>query len=353
MWLLDRRQSRRYSHFMTKAFISGCAGLRLTADEKAFFTREDPWGLILFRRNCDHPEQVAALTAEFRAAVGRQNAPVLIDQEGGRVMRLRPPHWPAFPPQKLFGDLYRADPGRGREAAWLGARLIAHELLALGINVDCLPLLDVSQPGMVDAIGDRAYGSDPDMVAKLGKETCEGLLAGGVLPVFKHLPGHGRATVDSHLELPRVDAPRQELEAVDFAPFKALSRYPMAMTAHLLFSAIDPKAPATQSRIIVESVIRGHMGFDGVLMSDDINMKALGGDMRERSAATFAAGCDLVLHCNGELDQMQAVADVAPDLEGMSRLRCERALGWQKAPDPAFDAQAAWARFRILTESLA
>ncbi|MEJ8476005.1 beta-N-acetylhexosaminidase [Roseibium algae] len=333
---------------MTKAFISGCAGLSLTPAEIDFFSSEDPWGLILFRRNCETPEQISELVQSFLEAVGRSNAPVLIDQEGGRVQRLRPPHWPKYPPQKVFGDLFRADPARGLNAARIGARLIAHDLYNLGINVDCLPLLDVAFAETVDAIGDRAYGTDAKTVAELGRETCKGLLAGGVLPVLKHLPGHGRAVVDSHLELPKVTAERADLDSVDFMPFKALATYPLAMTAHILFSQIDPTAPATQSREIIEAVIRGKMGFDGCLMSDDISMKALGGDMRERCSATFGAGCDLVLHCNGEMDQMEAVADVAPVLSGLAELRCAKALAALRVPDEDFDVDAARAEFQML-----
>jgi beta-N-acetylhexosaminidase len=339
---------------MTKAFISGCAGLCLTEAEIDFFRSEDPWGLILFRRNCDTPQQVGDLVASFRQAVGRPDAPVLIDQEGGRVQRLRPPHWPKYPPQQLFGRLYEADPARGRNAARLGARLIAHDLHALGITMDCLPVLDVGIPETVDAIGDRAYSLEPKVVAELGRETSEGLIAGGVLPVMKHLPGHGRAVVDSHLELPKVAAGLEELERTDFVPFKALNDYPLAMTAHILFPALDPAAPATQSREIVETIIRGKIGFTGCLMSDDISMKALGGDMRERCAATFGAGCDLVLHCNGEMSDMVAVADVAPQLSGMSELRCSQALATRREPDPAFDVEAARAEFqRLLGEGVA
>ncbi|WP_417683941.1 beta-N-acetylhexosaminidase [Roseibium sp.] len=333
---------------MAKAFITGCPGTVLTDAEIDFLQRENPWGLILFRRNCETPVQVAALVQQFRDAVERIDAPVLIDQEGGRVQRLRPPHWPKYPPQRVFGDLYRNDPTRGCSAARLGARLIAHDLRALGITVNCLPLLDVEFPETADAIGDRAYGADPKAIASLGRETCEGLLAGGVLPVLKHLPGHGRATVDSHLELPKVTSTVAELDATDFAPFRDLNGYPLAMTAHILFTEIDATRPATQSREIIDLVIRGRMGFSGCLMSDDISMKALGGDMRERCAATFAAGCDLVLHCNGELEQMNAVAEVAPQIGGMTELRCAQALAALRDPDPNFDVEAARTEFRIL-----
>lgn len=333
---------------MTKAFISGCSGLKLTPNEAAFFKDADPWGLILFKRNCDTPDQIADLVAGFRDTVGRADAPVLIDQEGGRVRRLRPPNWPDYPPQGIFGDLYVIDPEKGLRAAWLCARLMAHDLLSIGITVDCLPLLDLRLPETVDAIGDRAYGADPDVVAILGRAACEGLLAGGVLPVIKHLPGHGRARVDSHLELPRISASRQELETADFRPFQALSDQALAMTAHLLYEAIDPDRPATHSPEIIGEIIRKEIGFDGCLMSDDISMKALGGDMRQRAALSFAAGCDLVLHCNGEMAEMDAVAAAAPELSGRALQRCDKALAARTTPQGDFDIEAARKEFEEL-----
>jgi len=330
---------------MIKAFISGCSGAALTPEETAFFREENPWGLILFRRNCETPEQVAKLVSSFRQAVRRADAPVLIDQEGGRVQRLRPPHWPSYPPAGSFGALYELDRPRGRRAAWLGARLIAHDLLALGITVDCLPLLDLRRAETVDAIGDRAYSNDPADVADLGRAACEGLMAGGVLPVIKHLPGHGRARVDSHLELPRISAARSDLTRADFLPFKDLSDMPLAMTAHLLYGDIDPEQPATQSATIIDEIIRGEIGFYGCLMSDDISMKALGGDMRKRAALSFAAGCDLVLHCNGDMAEMKAVAGAAPVLQGRPLQRCSRALAMRSEPEAGFDAVAAREEF--------
>ncbi|WP_150524554.1 beta-N-acetylhexosaminidase [Roseibium sediminis] len=337
---------------MAKAFISGCSGQALTNEEVMFFKSEDPWGLILFRRNIDNPQQVRDLTRSFRDAVGRDDAPVLIDQEGGRVMRLRPPHWPSFPPQKLFGDLFLTEPKRAREAAFLGARLIAHELRDLGINVDCLPCLDVSFPETVDAIGDRSLSADPAIVGDLGRKVSEGLLAGGVLPVIKHLPGHGRSLIDSHLDLPRIPAALDDLEMVDFSPFKVLADLPLAMTAHLLYETIDPNTPATQSQKVIAEIIRGAIGFDGCLMSDDISMKALGGDMLDRARKTFAAGCDIVLHCNGEIAEMKAVAAASPTLGGRSLERCETALRRISAPIAEFDAGAARARFDDLIAPL-
>ncbi|EFO29760.1 beta-hexosaminidase [Roseibium sp. TrichSKD4] len=330
---------------MTKAFISGCAAHALSDEEIAFFKAEDPWGLILFRRNIETPEQVRALTQAFRDAVGRADAPVLIDQEGGRVQRLRPPHWPSFPPQKLFGDLYQSDPGRARDAAKLGSRLIAHELRGVGITVDCLPCLDVSFPETVDAIGDRSLSADPNVVADLGRSVADGLLEGGVLPVAKHIPGHGRAQVDSHLDLPHIAASAGELAEVDFKPFLALADLPFGMTAHLLYQDLDHDTPATQSQKIIQDVIRKTIGFDGCLLSDDISMKALGGDMLDRARKTFAAGCDIVLHCNGEMQEMQTVAAAAPKLEGRSAERCSAALSMLGPVLEDFDRDAERARF--------
>lgn len=307
-----------------RALIVGLSGLELTAEERQFFREANPWGFILFRRNVADRAQVARLTAELRAAVGWQ-APVLIDQEGGRVQRLAPPVWPAYPPGRAYGQI--ASPFARREAAWLGARLIAHDLREVGVDVDCLPVLDVPSPGAHDVIGDRAYGDDPATVASLGRAAAEGLLSGGVLPVVKHIPGHGRAGADSHLELPRVDASLDALEARDFAPFRVLADMPLAMTAHVVFSAIDPERPATTSPTVVRDIIRGSIGFDGLLMSDDLSMQALQGDFATRTRESIAAGCDVVLHCNGVRAEMEQVAGAAPLLEGMAADRAARALG--------------------------
>jgi beta-N-acetylhexosaminidase len=345
---LDRQSIHTVIEPMIKAFISGCSDTTLIPEETAFFREENPWGLILFRRNCEAPDQVSELVASFREAVGRPDAPVLIDQEGGRVQRLRPPNWPSYPRAETFGTLCDLDRQRGIRASWLGARLIAHDLFTLGITVDCLPLLDLRLAETVDAICDRAYSDDPATVADLGRAACEGLMAGGVLPVIKHLPGHGRAMVDSHLELPRIEASHTVLSKADFLPFKALSDMPLAMTAHLLYAQIEPAHPATQSRRIIEDIIRGEIGFDGCLMSDDISMKALGGDMRERAALSFAAGCDLVLHCNGDMAEMKAVADAAPALQGKSLQRCDEALAKRKQPEAGFDPLAAREEFDAL-----
>lgn len=332
---------------MARAFITGIAGLSLGAAERAFLREADPWGLILFRRNVETPDQVRRLVSEFRAAVGRDDAPVLIDQEGGRVQRLRPPHWRAYPPGAAYGALYDLDPAAGRAAARLGARLIAADLLDLGITVDCLPLADVPVPGADAVIGDRAYGAAADKVAALAAAVADGLMEGGVLPVLKHLPGHGRANVDSHERLPVVDAERETLEASDFAAFRPLARLPLGMTAHVVYTAVDPARPATTSAQVIAEVIRGFIGFDGALMSDDVSMGALSGSVAARTRACFAAGCDLVLHCNGRLDEMQEVAAEAPLLADDAARRAAAALAARRAPAP-FDPREAWQRFSAM-----
>jgi beta-N-acetylhexosaminidase len=330
-----------------RAFISGLAGLELTAEERAFFRRSDPWGFILFRRNVATPAQVRTLVASLREAVGRADAPVLVDQEGGRVQRLGPPHWPAYPPGAAYAALFDADQRQGLRAAYLGARLIAADLEPLGITVDCLPLADVPVDGADPVIGDRAYGTTPAKVAAIAGAVARGLAEGGVLPVLKHLPGHGRATVDSHDRLPVVDTDRATLEATDFAAFRPLADLPCGMTAHVVFSAIDPATPASTSSTIVGEVIRGVIGFQGLLMSDDVSMGALSGTLAKRTQAAIAAGCDLVLHCNGKLDEMRAVAEAAPPLSGRSAERAGRALAARKAPQP-LDLRSARADFASL-----
>lgn len=323
------------------ACILGCAGPALTKAERAFFADVRPWGFILFARNIEAPDQVRALTAALRDTVGRSDAPVLIDQEGGRVQRLGPPHWRRYPPGRAYGGA-TGDP---RELARLGARLMAHDLAALGINVDCAPVLDVPDPEGHAVIGDRAYGDAPDRVAVLGRAACEGLIAGGVLPVVKHVPGHGRARADSHLELPVVDAAWRELDARDFAPFKALSDMPMAMTAHVTYAAIDAKRPATTSRKVLRKVVRGAIGFDGLLMSDDLSMNALRGDFRDRAQNALRAGCDVVLHCNGDMAEMRAVAAGTGALKGAAKRRAQAALARLPRAIEPFDVAEARARF--------
>lgn len=314
------------------AFITGLSGAILSADERSFLREADPWGLILFKRNVETPQQVSRLTSSFRDALGR-DAPVLVDQEGGRVQRLGPPHWPSYPPGAAYGGLYDQDRVAGLRAAWLGARLIACDLHAVGIDVNCLPVADVPAAGADPVIGDRAYGETPEKVAALARAAAVGSLAGGVLPVMKHLPGHGRAGADSHAALPVVDASRDALEASDFAAFRALSDLPLAMTAHVVFRSIDPIDPATTSATLVGEVIRGWIGFHGLLMSDDISMQALSGPIGERTRAAIAAGCDLVLHCNGKLAEMQAVAGAVPQLAGDAAARAEAALQRRQVPD--------------------
>src|SRR6476646_3439892 len=333
----------------SRAFITGISGFELTAAERDFIRAERPWGFILFKRNVAHPAQVARLVAELRATVGEATAPVLIDQEGGRVQRLGPPHWPAYPPGAVFGSLYDRDPALGLKAARLSNRLIAADLADLGITVDCLPLADVPVAGADNVIGNRAYGTEPAKVAAIARAVTEGLEQGGVLPVLKHIPGHGRATADSHFRLPMVDTPRGELERTDFAAFKPLANLPMAMTAHVVFSAFDPAHPATTSATIVQQVIRGLIGFQGLLMSDDVSMNALAGSIAERTRAILAAGCDMVLHCNGKLDEMREVASETPELSGKALERAARALSSRKAPQP-FDRVKARAELDALVD---
>jgi beta-N-acetylhexosaminidase len=323
----------------TRAFITGISGLELTADERAFMAAERPWGFILFKRNVETPGQVAALVTELRQSIGQPDAPVLIDQEGGRVARLGPPHWPIYPPGAVFGTLFDSDRSLGLRAAWLVARLIAADLTDLGISVDCLPLADVPVPGADAVIGNRAYGTEPDKVAAIARAVTEGLASGGILPVLKHIPGHGRATADTHLRLPVVDTAENELESTDFAAFRPLADLPMAMTAHVVFSALDPAQPATTSATMIERVIRGSIGFQGLLMSDDVSMNALAGSIAQRTRAIVAAGCDIVLHCNGKLDEMGEVAAETPLLSGTAAVRARHALAARKAPQP-FDRAA-------------
>ena len=335
----------------TKAFITGVAGTNLSAEERNFIAAERPWGFILFKRNVADPAQVTLLTDQLRAAVGEPNAPVLIDQEGGRVQRLSPPHWPLYPPGAAFGSLYDIDAALGLRAALLSARLIGDDLAELGVTVDCLPLADVPVAGADAVIGNRAYGTEPTKVSAIARAVTVGLAQGGILPVLKHIPGHGRATADTHLRLPVVDTAQAELEKTDFAAFRPLVDLPMAMTAHVVFSAYDPAHPATTSATMIETVIRGLIGFQGLLMSDDVSMNALAGSIAERTRAIFAAGCDLVLHCNGKLDEMREVASEPPELSGKALIRAERALASRKPPVP-FDRAAARAELDALIDRL-
>ena len=334
---------------LARAFIAGLSGLTITVDERAFIREAQPWGLIIFRRNVRTLQQVIELVQSFREIVGWP-APVLVDQEGGRVQRLGPPHWPESPPGARYGAIYDRGVVAGLAVARLAGRLIAADLNALGVDVDCLPLGDVPVEGADAVIGDRAYGTEPVKVAALAGAIAEGLMAGGVLPVLKHLPGHGRATADSHHKLPLVDTDRTTLEATDFAAFRPLNELPLGMTAHVVFSAIDPDAPATTSVTMVREVIRGFIGFQGLLMSDDISMNALSGTIAERSRAAFAAGCDVVLHCNGDLREMSAVAGESPRLMGDAAKRAEAALAQRRAPDD-FDVAAARNIFKQMVDA--
>src|SRR4051812_37014880 len=323
-----------------RAFITGVSGFKLSREERHFLRAERPWGFILFKRNIETPAQVVNLIEELRNVVEAPDAPVLIDQEGGRVQRFGPPHWPVYPAGAVFGTLYDTDPELGLKAARLSARLIAADLIELGVTVDCLPLADVPVVGADAVIGARAYGTEPGKVAAIARAVTEGLEQGGVLPVLKHIPGHGRATADTHFKLPVVDTATEELERTDFAAFRPLNDLPMAMTAHVVFSALDSAQPATTSATIIEQVIRGRIGFQGLLMSDDVSMNALAGSLAERTRALLSAGCDMVLHCNGKLDEMREVARQTPVLSGKALERARRALASRKAPQP-FDRAAA------------
>lgn len=308
------------------ALITGLAGTSLTADERAFLAHVRPAGIILFARNIAGHEQIHRLVGEAREAIDSADALVLIDQEGGRVQRLRPPLGRALPPASAYAAQYADNATAATRAAWLAARLLADDLAALGIDMNCAPVLDLPVPGAHEIIGDRAYGHSIEQVAALGRAVAEGLMGGGVVPVIKHIPGHGRATADSHLALPVVTTGAAELEQTDFAPFRRLADMPAAMTAHVVYTAFDAQAPASTSRTVTEKVIRGHIGFDGLLMSDDLGMQALAGPMRERAEAVIAAGSDVALHCSGVLSEMRDAADGVPYLAGASKARFERAL---------------------------
>lgn len=324
------------------ACILDADGVRLAPGEKSLFREADPLGFILFARNIDTPDQVRALCGELRAAVGR-DAPILIDQEGGRVQRLRPPHWRAWPPPR---EHVRAAGTAAAEAMYLRYRLIAAELQALGIDGNCAPVADLAGPDTHPFLADRCYGAAPDAVARIARAVAEGLLAGGVLPVVKHLPGHGRAQSDSHLGLPAVAAGAAELAATDFAPFRALSDLPLGMTAHVVYSRLDDR-PATTSPEMMR-LIRGEIGFDGLIMTDDISMQALSGSPAERVRAALAAGCDVALHCNGTLAERAAVAEAAGALAEAGRRRAARALAARRAPD-AVDIPLLAAKLEALT----
>ncbi len=337
------------------AAILGLAGPELSEEERQFFAETDPLGFILFARNVEDPMQLADLTASLTTAVGRPDAPILIDQEGGRVQRMAAPHWRVAPAAARFGELYKRAPTRGLEAAALNARLLAHDLAGVGITVDCAPLLDVPVADAHDVIGDRAFDDDPDVVAALGRATCVGLLTGRVLPVVKHIPGHGRARADSHESLPVVDAALEDLIASDLAPFKSLAEIPWAMTAHVIYTALDAERPATLSPVVIEETIRGRVGFNGVLISDDIGMGALTGSFKARTEGCLAAGCDVVLHCSGVMAEMvDVMAGCAPlSNAAVGRLVAGDQLRQMAPPSESFDPDEALARLDALLATVA
>jgi beta-N-acetylhexosaminidase len=332
---------------VSTAAILGCSGTALTARERDFFRELKPWGFILFARNIENADQTRALTAALREAAGDEEALVFVDQEGGRVQRLRPPLAATRRPAEPFGQLYGRDPDAALEAVRLNHRLIADEVRVLGFDADCAPCVDLRHPGAHDIIGDRSFGTDPSVVSALGRAAIDGLMAGGVAPVIKHIPGHGRAKADSHLELPTVDTALRELEQTDFEPFRALADAPMAMTAHVVFTAVDPEACVTLSHHAISTVIRGFIGFDGLLMTDDLSMKALGGTMRDRADASIQAGCDMLLHCNGDMEEMTEVAVAAPRLAGRAAERAAAARAPARHTQD-FDPEAAADRLASL-----
>lgn len=328
------------------AAIYGCAGLELTPAEQAFFAAKKPLGFILFKRNIDTPEQVRALINALKAAAGHPDVLILVDQEGGRVQRFKSPHWPSYPPAAAY-EAVASSPFEQREYVRLGARLMAHDLKALGVNVNCAPVLDVPQAGTHDVVGDRAYGVTAESVAVMGRAAAEGLLAGGVLPVIKHAPGHGRATVDSHQELPVVKARRDELDKVDFLPFAVNADMPMAMTAHVVYTALDRRNPATTSKKVIK-VIREEIGFDGLLLTDDIGMGALKGPAGGRARAALRAGCDIVLHCSGDLEEMKSVSLFVPPIKGKTQIRLDRALARLKHRVEPLNLDEARGRLQVI-----
>jgi beta-N-acetylhexosaminidase len=324
------------------AIIFGCAGPTLSAEERGFFAHADPYGFILFRRNIENPAQVIALISKLRAAVGRTDAPVLIDQEGGRVARLGPPHWPKLPPGRVIGLLAERNLSEGIAAARAIGRVIGTMLAELGIDVACAPVADLLLAETHDVIGDRAFSADPAIVGALAGAICSGLRDAGVTPIIKHIPGHGRATADSHLTLPRIDADRQTLETTDFAAFRAITHAPWAMVAHCVYTAFDADRPASISPVAIAEAIRGSIGYPGVLIADDIGMKALRGSLADNATATLA-GCDLALHCSGNLMEMEEIAPVVQPLSDRAVARLAAGTVWMRQDKIAFDNAAALA----------
>ena len=332
---------------MPIAAILGCSGPTLLAEEREFFHRADPLGFILFQRNCQSPEQVRQLVQDLRDAIDRPDAPVLIDQEGGRVARLRPPAWRPTPAAGRFGVLAGQRPDIAAEAARLNAEMTGRDLADLGITVDCAPVLDLQLPGAHSVVGDRGFGADPELVARLGRAVCDGLRSAGVTPVIKHMPGHGRALVDSHHELPQVDASLDELRRTDFVPFRRLADMPWGLTAHVVYTAIDRERPATTSPAVIAGIIRGEIGFDGLLVSDDLSMEALKGGIGDRAQRAVAAGCDIALHCNGKLAEMRDVAAAVGRIAGETDRRLSRS-GVGVPPAPRLDIAAMQSRLDAL-----
>lgn len=337
-----------------KSFISGCAGTEISRDERELFSTHQPWGLILFQRNCSSTQQLKALTDDFRKIVDRKDAPVLIDQEGGRVQRMGPnanSEWRKYPSAKRFGEMYKKCPLHALRTARNVGRLMAADLEAAGITVNCLPVLDMPQPGSHAVISDRAYDTTPEIVLALSRAHIAGFMDGGVLPVMKHVPGHGRAMVDSHKELPRVTVDRIELENFDFRTFAGFADCPMAMTAHVVFEALDKRNPATLSKIVIRDVIRKQLGFNGLLMTDDLSMKALSGSFADKTKAAIDAGCDVVLHCNGVLVEMLEIAEAAPPLDGKAMVRAKAALKQRRKPQ-RYDGKVALKDLEAVMEAV-
>ncbi|WP_425408371.1 beta-N-acetylhexosaminidase [Hyphococcus sp.] len=333
---------------MPTAAIFDCEGPRLSAEEKAFFKDADPWGFILFARHCEDADAIRAHCDELRDCVGRDDAPILIDQEGGRVARMKPPVFPAHPAPAVFGELWKLDPEKANEAAKLNGYLLGRLVSDSGVTVNCVPMLDVPQKDAdAQVIGDRAYAKWPDVIAALGEATMDGLMEGGALPVIKHLPGHGRSLCDSHHELPRVCNSQRDLNSVDFQPFKSLRHARMGMTAHIVYETYDAERPATLSPVIVNDVIRGEIGFDGLLFTDDLKMKALGGALSDRITGAYDAGCDIALNCNFSMDEKKQSAAALRPLEGKSAKRAAAALGQMRTVDRG-DTREAYERLNAL-----
>ena len=322
-----------------RAMVLGCTSVALDDAERRFMAAADPAGFILFKRNCESPAQTRALIGSLREAVGRPDAPVLVDQEGGRVIRLGSPHWREPPAPALLGALAEIDETAGLRAAWLNARLVAADLHALGFSVNCVPVLDLRYAGASKVVGDRALGTDPRSVARLGRAVADGMLAGGIVPAIKHLPGHGRAEADSHAVLPHVDTPLEAMRARDFMPFQALRDVPVGLTAHVRYAALDSERPGTLSPEVIARAVRGDIGFDGLLVTDDLSMGALTGSVGARAAAALAAGCDLALHCNGKREEMEDVAAAVPRLDGRALERFQRMLAARRQPEAFDDAE--------------